>query len=99
MPERMRGRPIRGLFGGLILGILLSIDLVFSGIVKLSSTLVTLLPLVLLVIGLLLGLWAPVGRNPKRVSPPNFAAPVAREPAPAQPAPPIPPPAEDTPPV
>jgi hypothetical protein len=78
----MTGRPVRGFIGGFLLGIFLDIDLVFLGIVNLSSVLLTILPLVLLVIGLLLGLWAPVGRNPQRVPPPNFAAPTAPSPPP-----------------
>ena len=59
----MKGRPVRGLIGGLLLGIFLDIDLVFSGAVKLESVLLTVIPLVLMVVGLLLGLWAPLGRE------------------------------------
>ena len=57
-----RGRPIRGLFGGFFLGICIDLDLIFGGVVKLDSTLLTILPFALLVVGLLLGLWAPIGR-------------------------------------
>ena len=59
----MRGRPVRGFFGGLFLGIFVDVDLVFGGVVKLSSALLTILPIALLVIGLLLGIWSPVGRS------------------------------------
>jgi hypothetical protein len=58
-----RGRPIRGLFGGFLLGICIDLDLVFSGAVKLQSTLLTVLPLALLVLFLILGIWAPIGRR------------------------------------
>jgi hypothetical protein len=83
----MKGRPVRGLFGGLILGILVDIDLVFGGVVKLSSVLLTILPLALLVIGLLLGLWAPLGRSgasgAPSASPPPMPATVPASPPPA----------------
>ena len=58
-----RGRPIRGLFGGLFLGICIDLDLVFGGTVKLESSLLTILPAALMVVFFVLGLWAPVGRR------------------------------------
>jgi hypothetical protein len=73
----MKGRPVRGLIGGFLLGIFLDIDLVFGGVVKLNSVVLTILPIALLVVGLLLGLWAPLGRTspePAPVPPANFAA-------------------------
>ncbi len=72
----MKGRPVRGLIGGFLLGIFLDIDLVFGGVVKLNSVVLTILPIALLVVGLLLGLWAPLGRSsPDRPAPQIFAAP------------------------
>jgi hypothetical protein len=65
-----RGRPIRGLFGGLFLGICIDLDLVFAGVVKLESSLLTILPAALLVIFFLLGLWAPIGRQHRAAAPP-----------------------------
>ena len=59
----MKGRPVRGLIGGLLLGIFVDVDLVFGGAVKLESVVLTILPIALLVVGLLLGLWAPIGRS------------------------------------
>ena len=59
----MKGRPVRGFFAGLLLGIFVDIDLVFGGVVKLSSVVLTILPIALIVVGLLLGIWAPVGRS------------------------------------
>ena len=58
-----RGRPIRGIFGGLFLGICIDLDLVFGGTVKLESSLLTILPAALMVVFFVLGLWAPVGRR------------------------------------
>ena len=65
----MRGRPVRGFFAGLLLGILLDLDLVLSGAVKLESAVLTILPIALMLIGLLLGLWAPIGRSPRSPAP------------------------------
>ncbi len=62
---KQRGRPVRGLIGGFLLGIFLDLDLALAGIVKLDSVVLTILPIVLLVVGLLLGLWAPLGRKPE----------------------------------
>jgi hypothetical protein len=60
---KKRGRPVRGVIGGLLLGIFLDIDLAFGGVVKLNSVVLTILPIALLVLGLALGLWAPIGRS------------------------------------
>ena len=67
----MTGRPVRGFIGGLLLGLLVDIDLVFGGVVKLESVLLTILPIVLAVVGLLLGLWAPLGRS--KITTPTMA--------------------------
>lgn len=108
----MKGRPIRGLIGGFILGIFVDIDLVFGGVVKLESVVLTILPIALLVIGLGLGLWAPVGRwrlQKREPLPPSVpekfadaATPAEAPPMPEEPTPPPPPPPafpEDTPPI
>ena len=58
-----RGRPIRGFFGGLLLGIAIDLDLIFGGVVKFDNQLLTILPLVLMVVFFALGLWAPIGRS------------------------------------
>ena len=94
------------MIGGLILGILLDLDLALSGVVKFSSVVLTILPPALLVIGLLLGLWAPIGRSTTPTTPPLPLEPAT---VPASPPPePIgpeaaaaepPPNTEDTPPI
>ena len=63
---RRRGRPVRGFFAGLLLGIFLSLDLALMGAVKLESPVLTILPAALALLGLILGWWAPLGR-PKKV--------------------------------
>ena len=96
----MKGRPVRGLIGGFLLGIFVDIDLVFGGVVKLNSVVLTILPIALLVVGLLLGLWAPVGaaRRSDRAAAPSPAdrrrprrtgGPGAREPSITEDTPPI----------
>ena len=84
---RRRGRPVRGFFAGLLLGLFLSLDLALMGAVKLESAVLTILPAALAVLGLILGWWAPLGRPAK--PPPASTAPTA----PAVPNPPPPPPA------
>ena len=93
----MKGRPVRGLIGGFLLGIFLDIDLVFGGVVKLNSVVLTILPIALLVVGLLLGLWAPIGRssrgraapNSRPASPSSLREPGGRSPSITEDTPPI----------
>jgi len=59
----MSGRPLRGLFAGLFLGLCVDLDLAFAGVVRLDSVVLTIVPPALLVVGLILGTWAPVGRR------------------------------------
>jgi hypothetical protein len=100
---RRRGRPVRGFFAGLLLGIFLSLDLALMGAVKLDSAVLTILPVALAVLGLILGWWAPLGRAAKPPKPAASplpepvawpeSAPVEGSTAPtAQPAPEPPPP-------
>jgi hypothetical protein len=102
----MTGRPIRGLIGGFLLGIFVDVDLVFGGVVKLESVVLTILPIALLVVGFVLGLWAPFGRSevvraipPSGPAPPTVTTVRSSPPPDAQPPAPAPPPAEDTPPI
>ncbi len=68
---RRRGRPVRGFFAGLLLGIFLSLDLALMGAVKLESAVLTILPAALAVLGLILGWWAPLGRAAKPLPAPT----------------------------
>jgi hypothetical protein len=65
---RQGGRPVRGFFAGLLLGICLSLDLALTGAVKLDSAVLTILPVALAVVGVLLGWWSPIGRKTKPVA-------------------------------
>ena len=102
----MKGRPVRGLIGGLLLGIFVDIDLALSGVVKVESVVLTIVPIALLVVGLVLGLWAPIGRSETvHAIPASGPAPptvtTVRTSTPPEPPPPAPaaPPTEDTPPI
>ena len=76
---RQRGRPLRGFFAGLLLGIFLSLDLALMGAVKLESAVLTILPAALAVLGLILGWWAPLGRakKPPKAGASSLPTPVA----------------------
>lgn len=58
-----RGRPILGAICGLLLGLFLGIDLFLFGIVPLDSVVITLLVVLGLVAGIVLGLRAPLNRS------------------------------------
>lgn len=59
----MRGRPVLGFFSGLLFGVFLAITLVLAGVLPLNSVLVSALPVLGIVYGLLMAGWAPFGRN------------------------------------
>ena len=99
---RRRGRPVRGFFAGLLLGIFLSLDLALMGAVKVDSAVLTILPAALAILGLILGWWAPLGRPAKPQAGPAptlpdpvpwpVDAPTEGSSAPSSYAPPVPPP-------
>ena len=59
----MRGHPVLGFFAGLLFGVFLAITLVLAGVLPLNSVLVTAMPVLGVVYGLLMAGWAPFGRN------------------------------------
>ena len=59
---RARGRPVLGAVSGFFLGVFAALDLLFFGVIRLDSILITSLPVIGLVAGLLLALLAPLGR-------------------------------------
>jgi hypothetical protein len=58
-----RGRPLRGALFGFLFGLFLGLDLLLFGMVQLDSSLLTYLPIVFLVLGLIGAIWAPFGRK------------------------------------
>lgn len=61
---RRRGRPVMGAIMGLLFGLFFALALVFQGTLRLDSNLVAILPIAGLLLGLLLGIAAPLGRRP-----------------------------------
>jgi hypothetical protein len=59
----MRGRPVLGFFAGLLFGVFLAVTLVLAGVLPLNSVLVSALPVLGIVYGLVMAGWAPFGRN------------------------------------
>ena len=64
---KYRGRPLLAAICGFLTGLFVALDLLFFGVVQLDNILLTVLPIVGLVAGIGLALWAPIGRG--RVSP------------------------------
>jgi hypothetical protein len=60
---RAQGRPVLGAINGLFLGLFVALDLLFFGVVELDSAVITILPIVGIVIGFVLGYWGPLGRS------------------------------------
>jgi hypothetical protein len=61
---RYKGHPVRGAIFGFLSGVFLAIDIALVGAVQTDSVVLSILPVAGLVIGLLLGIWAPFGRAP-----------------------------------
>jgi hypothetical protein len=59
----MRGRPVLGAFSGFFFGLFLGLDLLFFGVIRLDSVLITILPILGLIAGIALARWAPLGRG------------------------------------
>jgi hypothetical protein len=60
---KARGRPVLGAVNGFFLGLFLALDLLFFGVVRLDSVLITILPIAGIVVGIVLGFWGPLGRS------------------------------------
>lgn len=59
----MRGRPVVGAINGFFLGLFVALDLLFFGVVRLDSVVLTILPIAGIVVGIALAIWAPFGRS------------------------------------
>jgi hypothetical protein len=60
---KRRGHPILGGVAGLLFGVFLDLFLVTATVVSLDSILLTILPIALLVLGVVWGTMAPLGRR------------------------------------
>lgn len=58
---RFRGRPVMGAVFGFLSFFFLALDLLFFGVIALNSPLITILPVVGLVLGLVWAKFAPLG--------------------------------------
>lgn len=59
----MRGHPVLGVVAGFVFGLFLAVTLVLAGVLALNSVLVTLMPLLGIVYGLVMARFAPFGRK------------------------------------
>jgi uncharacterized YccA/Bax inhibitor family protein len=59
----MRGRPVLGVFAGFFFGLFLAVTLVLADVLALNSVLVTALPFIGIVYGLLMATVAPFGKG------------------------------------
>lgn len=80
----MKGRPVIGAIGGLLLGLFVAIDLQQFAVRPMDSFSLFGLPVIGLVIGLAFAAWAPFGK--KKKAPP--VAPQPQTPSPSEPSPP-----------
>lgn len=85
-----RGRPILGGIAGFFLFLFIGTDLLLFGVLALDSPMLTILPVVGIVVGILFAFAAPLGRVPPR--PAVSGAPGPPLVGPPPPAPPPPPP-------
>ena len=69
---RFKGRPVMGAIFGFLFFLFIALDLLFFGVIALDSALLTILPLVGIVLGLV---WAMLGPLPARGQQPPAAPP------------------------
>jgi hypothetical protein len=60
---KARGRPILGAVNGLFLGLFVSLDLLFFGVIRLDSVVITIVVVAGIVSGFALGWWGPLARR------------------------------------
>ena len=65
--RRPRGRAVLGAFAGFLLFLFVAIDLLLFGVIPLQSALITVLPLLGILIGVVWGRRAPLGRKQQSV--------------------------------
>ena len=65
-----RGRPVMGAIFGFLFFLFLALDLLFFGVIPLKSVLITVLPLIGIVVGLVWAKFAPIGAGPRADAPP-----------------------------
>ena len=58
---KARGRPVLGGFAGFFFFLFLAVDLLAFGVIPLNSPLITVLPVLGIVLGIVWAFWAPLG--------------------------------------
>ena len=59
----MRGRPLLGAVAGFFFGVFVAYDLILFKVVVSDNPVVVILPVVFLLVGVGLGMWAPLARR------------------------------------
>lgn len=77
-----KGHPVRGAIFGFLFFLFVALDLLFFGVIPLDSAVITILPLVGIVLGLVWAAIAPLGAKGDSV-PPSDGPPPAYQPPPA----------------
>jgi hypothetical protein len=67
-----RGRPILGAIAGFFFGFFVALDLLFFGVIPLKSPVITVMPILGIILGLVLAKFAPLGRRGESTAPPAF---------------------------
>jgi hypothetical protein len=68
-----RGRPIIGAIAGFFFFLFLALDLLLLGVIPLKSAVITILPIVGIIVGIVWAKFAPLGRGAPRTAPPPAA--------------------------
>lgn len=58
-----RGRPVLAAISGFFTGLFVALDLVFFGVIRLDNIALTILPILGVIGGVALAMWAPLGRS------------------------------------
>ena len=69
-----RGRPVLGAIAGFFLFLFLGLDLLFFGVIPLKSPLITILPILGIIAGLVVAKFAPLGGRSRGDAPPSASA-------------------------
>lgn len=65
-----RGRPVLGAIAGFFFFLFLALDLLFLGVIPLDSALITILPILGIILGLVWAKFAPLSRRGEASPPP-----------------------------
>ena len=81
----MKGHPILGIISGFLFGLFLGIALFLYGVLPLNSSWLWILPLLGILLGLVMAVWAPFGKGPEPAPTATTLPPASSAPAPPPP--------------